>query len=197
MEYKDQFKFLVEYNVKTGINLESTKSNEITEEEEVEIVPNTPPAPVEFENTEEVNKLPEFEDLVKKNDLNRVKDIQDLQTKEIENLASQLQSLTSEYSNVAAKLESIEDTQIDAFINFSQKIKALTPPTPQESLEKMVKITGGMTIDDYFKNFDQEIDNRNRTEAQIAKDKYVLNLKDLYNGVSSNDSEIKNSLTNF
>jgi hypothetical protein len=200
--YKDKFKLLIEYNIKNGVKLEKI-NNEITEQEgdvettETDVAVVEPKKPIEFEDTEEVRKLPEFEDLVKKDDIERVKEIQDLQTQEIEKLATYLESLSSDYSNLNNTLSKISETQLQGFLELFSKIKALTPPTPQESLDKMVKISGGVSVQDYFSQFDKEMENQDQLTNQIDQDKYVLNLKDLYNSVNSNDVSIKYSLTKF
>jgi hypothetical protein len=67
----------------------------------------------------------------------------------IEGITDYLEHLNSFIGQMEAKVSEIDQLKGD-MASVATKVKELTPPTPLESLNKMVKISGGESIEDYW-----------------------------------------------
>jgi hypothetical protein len=83
-------------------------------------------------------------------------DVEDILTKivkihsdKIEGITDYLDHLNSFIGQMEAKVSEIDQLKGD-MASVATKVKELTPPTPLESLNKMVKISGGESIEDYW-----------------------------------------------
>lgn len=212
--YKKSFDFLTKYDVKKGVNKSLLKEDDgddkppvlddLTDSDET-TKPSLINKDVEFENTEEVEKIKKEEELAKKSDIDRVKEIQDMQTEKIGELEDYLQELgqyIDELNDKTVDIDAIK-TNLDVL---KQQVKDITPPTPEESLEKMAKISGGITMEDYWAKYFEEnkpyktivSTNQENEEENTSQDEqnksvtYVVSVKDIKSDY--NESEVKDSL---
>ena len=196
-EYLKEFKRLVEYKISDTHNNSSNFLPPLVEEEEeetiVEPITNVDNGD-EFEDVEAIKQgLPdeELEKLAKEDDLTRVKNIQDQQTEEINKLIEYVDEITSSINDLKQKTIDIENMKKNIDI-VNKKIKAITPVTPEEQLEKMATISGGMSIKDIWNNYlldtsiKQAIENKEDEETK----QYSEPIEQIKN---FNDSEIKQS----
>ena len=122
-----------------------------------------------------------------------LKDLAQNHTEKIDSILHYLENMTFEIEGIKQK-----EQEFDSLKNHVQQLEKqvdfLTPPTPEESLQKMVRISGGQTIDQYWTDY-------------LAKNGKSVNGKIPYyaNGVLTNepaqiqnvkysDDELKNSL---
>ncbi len=195
-EYKKSFNFLLEYNIKKGVKLDGEK-NIIDEDDEA--TDDLPPSPedevADFENTEEINKLDakSEEELAKEDDLERVKTIQDIQTSKIEELEAFLTAITPEIESLKQRTQDV-DAMKDNIEILHQQVKEITPYTPEESLEHMAAISGGISVQDYWNKYiddNEPMKKGGESEGgEEEKKEYSVKISDI-NGV--NDTEMKNS----
>lgn len=214
----EQFFMLSEYNIKEGVktvpvvneddnDLPPVDDTEVTAA--VDIPTDTTKAtlepmsdegkPVEFENTEEVDKLKKEDDLAKKDDITRVKEIQDMQTKKIEELESYIASLNTEIQDIQSKTIDIDNIKANVEV-LHQQVDDITPATPEESVAKMAKISGGITIEDYWRNYFNEnkpykdvVD----TDELVKKEKEDEIKRIIDRNMSMSDSEVKDSISKY
>lgn len=111
-----------------------------------------PPIGDEYENSEEVEKEKKEEELKPKDDVTRIKEIQDLQTQKIEELDNFINNITNEISSIKSSIIDIDNIKGNIEI-LKTKVKEITPPTPEESLELMPKISGGISVQDYWNQY--------------------------------------------
>jgi hypothetical protein len=195
-EYLKEFKRLVEYKISETHNNSSNFLPPLVEEEDEAVVEPVPTVVdnTEFEDIDAIKQgLPadELEVLVKEDDLTRVKNIQDQQTEEINKLITYIDEITNNIDNLKQKTIDIENMKKNIDI-VNKKIKAITPVTPEEQLEKMATISGGMSIKDVWNNYlldtsiKQAIENKEEEETR----EYSEPIEQIKN---FNDSEIKQS----
>jgi len=195
-EYLKEFKRLVEYKISETHNNSSNFLPPLVEEEDEAVVEPVPTIVdnTEFEDIDAIKQgLPadELEVLVKEDDLTRVKNIQDQQTEEINKLITYIDEITNNIDNLKQKTIDIENMKKNIDI-VNKKIKAITPVTPEEQLEKMATISGGMSIKDVWNNYlldtsiKQAIENKEEEETR----EYSEPIEQIKN---FNDSEIKQS----
>lgn len=210
-QYIKKFKFLTSYDSKKGLttkklNEEESMDDQLpvlddeTNSEEVDVKVEKPS---EYENTEEVEKIKKEEELAKKTDIDRVKEIQDMQTEKIGEIEQLVAELSSDIEQLSQKTVDIDAMKTNLDI-LRQQVKDITPPTPEESLERMAKISGGITVEDYWvKYFEEnkpyktvvntETQEEEKTDDQADKNvTYVVSVKDIKSDY--NESEIKNSM---
>jgi hypothetical protein len=96
------------------------------------------------------------EEPVKVKDEDDGEDVEDILTKivkihsdKIEGITDYLDHLNNFIGQMEAKVSEIDQLKGD-MASVATKVKELTPPTPLESLNKMVKISGGESIEDYW-----------------------------------------------
>ncbi len=207
-EYKKKFSLLLEYNIKQGVIRQSTQPSFVKEAEgdeddaipsigdQTDATPTTdvvdePPvtsAPTEYENTEELEKIKKDEEekeLAKEDDITRVKKIQDLQTQTIEALERSVLEFESQIEELKAKTADMDAVKENIEI-VREKVKQITPLTPEEALVNVPKITGGISIEDYWAQYLAEND---PTKAVVETEtdtlplkQYSVNINDIKNG---------------
>lgn len=92
-----------------------------------------------------------FEELTTKK-VSVLKDIATVQKEKIDQIFDYIEVLGVEVEKLITKTQEI-DVLNDKSIQMQDQIDFLTPDTPEESLDKMVRISGGYTIDDYWKTW--------------------------------------------
>lgn len=206
--YKKQFSFLTGYDPKVGVIKKSINEDDsddklpVLDDNTTSTEEEIPSKPTEFEDTEEVEKIKKEEELSKKSEIDRVKEIQDMQTEKIGEIEEFVQSLTNEIEELNRKTVDIEaiKTNLDVL---KQKVKDITPPTPEESLEKMAKISGGITVEEYWAKYfeenkpyktvvKQETESIDSDDEQKKDTTYVISVKDIKSDY--NENSIKDSL---
>lgn len=166
-EFKKKFNYLFEYKISSPKSYEEyemddeyqTIKEQENQEKEEDINTSTdeiiPDKNVEFEDTNSIEQIENEEldsGLVKLSDIDRVKSIQDMQTKKLEELENYLNVLKQKSDDTEIKLSDLDNVKIN-LDNLKDHVKEITPPTPEESLDKMAEITGGVTITDYWKDY--------------------------------------------
>lgn len=196
-EYLKEFKRLVEYKISDTHNNSSNFLPPLVEEEEeviVEPIVSVDNTTDEFEDVEAIKQGlsdDELNKLAQEDDLTRVKNIQDQQTEEINKLIEYVDEITKNINDLKQKTIDIENMKKNIDI-VNKKIKAVTPVTPEEQLEKMATISGGMSIKDVWNNYlldtsiKQAIENKEEEETK----QYSEPIEQIKN---FNDSEIKQS----
>ncbi len=116
-----------------------------------------------------------FEELTSKK-IGVLKDIATVQKEKIDQIFDYIEVLGTEVENLINKTQEI-DVLNDKSIQMQDQIDFLTPDTAEESLDKMVRISGGYTIDDYWKNWLA----KNQGKEVIGKIPYYQN------GVTTNE----------
>lgn len=212
-----QFNMLVEYDIKRGVKpepiAEAEGDNDLPPVDDTTTVQTTTDTttkstlepmsdegkPVEFEDTEEVDKIKKEEDLAKKDDITRIKEIQDMQTKKIEELESYISTLNTELQDVQMKTVDLDNMKVNMQV-LHQQVEEITPPSPEQSLEKMAKISGGITIEDYWRDFYKE----NKPFQQVvdtnelAKRQKEEEIQDIIDrNLNMSDSEVKDSISKY
>jgi hypothetical protein len=195
-EYLKEFKRLVEYKISDTHNNSSNFLPPLVEEEEeviVEPIVSVDNTTDEFEDVEAIKQGlsdDELNKLAQEDDLTRVKNIQDQQTEEINKLIEYVDEITKNINDLKQKTIDIENMKKNIDI-VNKKIKAVTPVTPEEQLEKMATISGGMSIKDVWNNYlldtsiKQAIENKEEETKQYSEP--IEQIKNF------NDSEIKQS----
>jgi hypothetical protein len=191
--FTNKFQKLVEYNI-NNYQKEPLYSNDksiIVQEEDPTPLPvdNMASAPVETTPTVGDNDV--TDKLSQKTDI--LKELGKNHTDKIDDILKSMENLDKDILELKQKSQDIDELKNNIGL-LKKQVDFLTPPTPEESLEKMVKISGGQTIDDYWKEY-------------LAKQGKTLNGKLPYyqNGNLSNnkaeivdmkftDDEIKKSL---
>lgn len=215
-QYIKKYKFLFEYNIKAGVKLdevETSEENDLPPSIEADMESQVPPAnpEVEFENTEEVEKIKKEEqtdDLAKISDLDRVKEIQDMQTAKLEELENFIQSLNSQVEDVKEAAVDIDNIKANIEI-LKQHVDDITPPTPEESIQRMAKISGGISIEDYWKDYFKDnkpyrqlVDMETQEDPEELKRRIEAKRKEEMDNIvnktlSMSDSQVKDSFNKF
>lgn len=209
--YIQKFNRLVEYEIKPQVS-SSTVIDE--DDEDVVDIPDSKPEVAPFEDTEAINQIQnteapvdatteltpeqkekELEDLAKVDDITRIKEIQDQQTLELNNMLQTVDFIKSE-------IEKLNQTTLDipamkANIDIvNKKVKDLTPLSTEDQLTKNAIISGGMKIEDVWNKYilNNEVqkavsDNEESQEPELEK--YT---EDVRNVKKYNDMDIKKSL---
>jgi hypothetical protein len=219
-EILKKFNMLCEYNIKEGVKVEkpiteedndlpptdddietTTTTDKTTTVGKSTLEPMVDNKPIEFENTEEVEKLQKEEDLAKKSDIDRVKEIQDMQTKKLEEFENYIKELGNDIEDVKLRTIDIDNIKTNVDI-LHQQVEDITPATPEQSLENMAKISGGITVEDYWRNYFNEnkpykriADDNTEEIIKLEKEKEIKDI--VNNNMSLSDSEVKDSISKF
>jgi len=153
--FVNKFQRLVEYKVYERDDVGPTfyKENEtIIREEDPTPLPETIPTEDVPQETISSMGVETTEDnkLTKKTEI--LKDLAKNHSDKIEEMLNTMENLETEFAELREKTQEIELLK-NNFDLLKKQVDFLTPPTPEESLEKMVRISGGQTIDDYWKNY--------------------------------------------
>lgn len=147
---------LVEYKVNDVNQTKPLYSNDIEVgfiKEEDPTLSNDETLPEEMPSKEPVKVEQPVDDdskLDKKTEI--LKDLAQNHTDKIDSILDYLETLSIEIIGMKQKGQEIDLLKHNMGA-MEKQIDFLTPPTPEESLEKMVRISGGQTIDDYWKEY--------------------------------------------
>jgi hypothetical protein len=161
-KFKSKFNRLVEYKVHDHQS-KPLYSNDIEtgfikeedpEPDGVEADPTVDQQPISdlpTAETEPIQTEPPVADKVEqKTDI--LKDLAQNHTEKIDAILQYIEGINQEIGIMKQK-----DQEIDMLKShvgeLEKQVDMLTPPTPEESLEKMVRISGGQTIDQYWANY--------------------------------------------
>lgn len=159
-QFRKKFNRLVEYKVNDVNQTKPIYSNDI----EVGFIKEEDPTP-ETDESLPIDEVPVEEPLTtpietpkpdddskleKKTEI--LKDLAQNHTDKIDSILDYLENLTIEMNGMKEKDQEIDLLKFNMG-NMEKQIDFLTPPTPEESLEKMVRISGGQTIDQYWKEY--------------------------------------------
>lgn len=89
-------------------------------------------------------------------------------------------------------LDKTIETQTETISKQQEEIKKLKPPTPLENLYKMVDITGGKTIDQYWNSYSQD-KGLDKSFTPDEEGFYSIDIKDIN---TKSSTSIKDSLFN-
>jgi hypothetical protein len=205
--YVKRFKHLVEYEIKPHVS-SSTIIDE--DDEDVVEIPDSKPEITPFEDTTAISQLepntlgPEIEtpeqqekkieDLSKVDDITRIKEIQDQQSIELNNMLQTVDLLRNEIDRLTNQTADIPAIKANVDI-VNKKVKELTPLTTEEQLTKNAIMSGGMRIEDVWNKYilNNEVqkavsDSEENKEPELEK--YSEEIRNLKN---NNDLEIKKS----
>jgi hypothetical protein len=149
----------IEPETPTDTNVDSTDTPE--DDNTVDLKPKSDPLSFEELTTKKVAVL---------------KDIATVQKEKIDQIFDYIEVLGTEVEKLINKTQEI-DVLNDKTIQMQDQIDFLTPDTAEESLDKMVRISGGYTIDDYWKTWLA----KNQGKEVIGKIPYYQN------GVTTNE----------
>lgn len=154
-EYKKVFNYLLEYEIKNGVD------NIPISDDEIELIPTLSeedPTPTSDESEDvatepmaDESNASEPED----DKLDIVGKLIKIQKQNIDSIFSYLEDIKNDIDVINYKVSDIDQLKVDN-INLYKKVKDLTPPTPLESLNKMVKLSGGVSLDDYWDEFSRK-----------------------------------------
>lgn len=155
-DYKKVFNYLLEYEIKNGVD------NTPIGDDEIELIPTLSeedPTPTSDESegntTEPIVDVKQEGEPQEDDKLDIVGELVKIQKQNIDSIFSYLEDVKNEIENINFKVNDIDQLKVDN-INLYKKVKDLTPPTPLESLNKMVKLSGGVSLDDYWKEFSEK-----------------------------------------
>jgi len=144
-EYKKVYNRLLEYEIKNGV------VNEPLEDDEIELIPTLSeedPTPTSDDSTVDDNIKVDTND----DKLDIVTKLVKLGKENIDSIFTYIEDMKNELNNINMKVNDIDSLKSDNVKLFDQ-VRILTPPTPLETLDKMVKISGGVSVDDYWKDY--------------------------------------------
>lgn len=212
--YLNKFKTLVEYTIKPS----SSSVTIIDEDDEVgnnTEIPNESPVPsnTEFEDTEAINDIKSQEDseitnieseteeevdeLAKKDEIDRVKEIQDMQTLELQKMTQAFEFVYNTIDSINKKIVDIDSMKSNIDI-VNKKVEKITPLSAEDQLEKNVLAAGGMTIQDVWNKYildnsiEKAVSDIKSDDEQTNLNKYSEDVTNLKN--SFNEIDIKRSL---
>ncbi len=215
-DFLTNFFHLLEYDISKGTNLKPVMDNDeleivnsIMEDDpmpdetpetggEEQALPDETSAPESPITEPQAGTIPGQQPGEDKNDqkLDIITQLTKIQKDNIDDIFSFIEVLKADIDQLKAKSGDIDLLKTDNII-LTKQIKQLTPPTPLESLDKMVKISGGLSVDDYWADW----------LAKQGKEK-TANLPYYQNGVidqkstqpitkNYSDSDVKKSIFGF
>jgi hypothetical protein len=201
MEYKSKFKHLLEFNIKgtkdlslkeidgdnntdsTGLELPDLGLDEPNQNNEL---PSLPPTnnetPPEMESNIDTNENP------LSGDVDVLGSIAKVHAQKLDKVLDFINDLNDKMKNLDKTIE----TQTETISKQQEEIKKLKPPTPLENLYRMVDITGGKTIDQYWNSYSQD-KGLDKSFTPDEEGFYSIDIKDIN---TKSSTSIKDSLFN-
>lgn len=148
--YKDKFKLLLEYNVKKGINLQDKIS---TLDEVIPVLKEDDPIPNEIntEKEEVVESEPKGNNKLEKQ-VDILSKLAKSYNEKIDTIFDFIDNINNQVNAINTKTNELDfiKTEIQ---DLDQRVEKLTPPTPLETLNKMTKISGAISLQDYWNDY--------------------------------------------
>jgi hypothetical protein len=206
--YVNKFKKLVEYQIKPSVS-----SATVIDEDEEEIqTPPSLPTVQPFEDTEAISQVQgenpvdntteqplednsaEIENLAKEDDITRIKEIQDMQTLELNNMLQTVEMIKNEIATLSQKTVDIDAMKANIDI-VNKKVKDLTPLSTEEQLTKNAIISGGMKIEDVWNKYllDNDIQKAVSDADEDTTPELEKYTEEIKNVKRYNDNDIKKS----
>ena len=198
--YKSKFKHLLEFNIKRSKDLSLKEVEGDNDETSGFDLPdfgdegNTDLNQPDNTQAPQGNLPPELEDNIDTNenpltgDIEVLSSIVKVHAQKIDKSLDFINDLNDKISKLNTDLEN----QTGTISKQQEEINKLKPPTPLENLYKMVTISGGKTIDQYWNSFsdDKKLD---KTFTPDEKGFYSIDIKDIN---TKSSTSIKDSLFN-
>jgi hypothetical protein len=205
----DRYKYLLEYQIKKG---DSFEENQDAESDDVfsELT-----SVIDNNQDEDGSNEPEEEPIENKSDIdintNDNNSFEDTSTDLFKIHSFKIEKLTNHINDVINIMDELNNKidqntmPIDDINNrvnqLDKQVDILTPPTPLESLDKMVSISGGQRLEDYWNEYfrkngrDDIVQNIYYNDPQFNKNEKGVN-QTIYRKPNVSDTEIKEIIKN-
>lgn len=200
---EDRYKYLLEYQIKKGDKFEEEdqESNDVFSE--LTSVMDTDENPEqESEETQGVENKTDID--IDTNDNNSFEDtstdlfkIHSFKIEKLTNHINDVINIMDELNNRIDQNTTNIDNLTNKTIQLDKQVQILTPPTPLESLDHMVDISGGQRLEDYWNEYFRKngrediVQNIYYNDPQYQKNEKGVN-QTIYRKPNVSDSEIKN-----
>ena len=213
----DRFRFLLEYQVKKEPVLEQEEDIIGDENQSVDVFDEISGAIEGENNVEKTNQEKEIQPIENKTDIdvdvNDNETFEDTATDLLKIHSSKIDNLTK-YINDSVKILTVLNQKTSDITNnvdemsskinqINQRVDNLTPPTPLESLNQMVKTTtGAQSIEDYWNEYFAKHGRTDLVNGSLyyGNDQYNKNEKGMSSGVYKkpelSDTDIKDIIKN-
>ncbi len=157
-KFRKKYQRLVEYKVQdlnNSVVIDSGQQTGFIKEEDPtpgSTEPEIDQNPVEMPVGDESQEVkPEVGNkLEKKTEI--LKDLAQNHTEKIDSILHYLENMTNEIEVIKQKEQEL-DVLKGHVGQLEKQVEFLTPPTPEESLDKMIRISGGQSVDNYWKEY--------------------------------------------
>lgn len=201
-KFRKKYTRLVEYKVQDLNDSKSLNGNGqqqtgfIKEEEPTpnDSQPEIDQSPVEMPDSEidePTENKTDDDKLEKKTDI--LKDLAQNHTEKIDSILHYLENMTFEIEGIKQKEQELDNLK-NHVGQLEKQVDFLTPPTPEESLQKMVRISGGQTIDQYWTDYMAKNGKTVSGKIPYYANGVLTNEPAQVQNVNYSDDEIKKSL---